>query len=202
MEFKDLYSFAEDAITEREKSGKKTAVPVRNLADEIIQKTIWLESVNIYPVDHHKNDPFGHYECHGNQESHWEEADAWTALITYNNTLNICEKRFVVCKELMHVFDKEQSQVRNGDQYKILVTEIELRPINQSEQYISENTAQWMALLVLCPKIHRDKMVALAENDTISFFEVALKFRIPESVVQSLISEYYDSAYDLLIQNG
>ena len=99
----------------------------------------------------------------------------------------------------MHIFDTEEGSVRNEDEYRGFLGEIEMKPMEPSIKYISENTAKWMALLVLCPKTHRDAVKIMAEEEDISNYDVALKFQIPEQIIPSLFSEYYDNAYNALI---
>ena len=76
-----------------------------------------------------------------------------------------------------------------------------MKPIDPSEKYLSENTAKWMALLILCPKDYRDEVKALAEAEGLTPHGVALKLKIPETIVSSLFSEYYDINYNKFINS-
>jgi hypothetical protein len=195
MDFSELYAFAQSIITSREEAGKVSAiVPVADLKEEIVRKVDWLHDINFHPVETIEGDPLGHYECFSDTESRWDEPDSWVALITYSRTLNVCEQRFVWCKEMMHVFDTVDGCVKTADEYRGLLTEIEMKPIEPSESYLSENQAKWLALLILCPKIQRDIMLA-KKADGLTNYEVALAFRIPEVIVPSLFSQYYDRYY-------
>ena len=92
MEFHDLYNFAQAVISQREVDGKTSAiVPVVDLKKELVGKVEWLLDINFHPVDRQPDDPLGHYECHSDTDSRWEEPDAWLALITYGRDLNTCE---------------------------------------------------------------------------------------------------------------
>ncbi len=201
--FPELYDLAQMLISAREAAGKKSAiVSVFALKEALVANVRWLDDVNFHPVERRRGDqpdPLGHYECYSDTESMWEAPETWVALITYGDDLNWCERRFVWCKELMHIFDTEDGQVKTPEQYRGLLTEIEMRPIGPSESYLSENTAKWMALLILCPKEQRDRMMAEKKEKGLTDYDVALSFRIPQGVVSSLFSRYYDEYYDRFV---
>jgi hypothetical protein len=205
MLFSDLYNFAETYLSEREKAGKKSAiVSIYDLKTHIVENVNWIEDINFWPVDCREGDPLGHYECHGNAESRWEDDDAWIVLISYDeepDRLNDCYQRLVWCKEMMHIFDSEPAMVHSDQRYTDLVGEIELRPLDPSEMYISENRAKWMALIILCPKPFRDRVKVEKEEGALSDYDIALRFRIPEIAVPSLMSDYYDTAFEALVSN-
>lgn len=202
MEYVDLYNLAQEIITARSEAGKSSAiVPVAELKAALIQGVGWLSDINFHPIETKPGDPLGHYECHSEAESQWEEPNSWVVLITYASNLGVSEQRFVWCKELMHIFDTEDGCVKTPDEFRGLLTEIELKPIDPSEQYLTENAAKWKALLVLCPKQQRDEMKIRAAQEGLSHYDIALHFRIPEPVVSSLFSEYYDRYYERFIEN-
>jgi hypothetical protein len=200
MEFLDLYNLAQKLISEREKAGKNTLiVPVADLKEALIREIGWLEDINFHPVDTRDGDPIGHYECYSDTADRWEEPNSWVVLITYCNNLSDCGDRFVWCKEMMHIFDTEDGCVKTSEEYRGLLKEIELKPIDPSEAYLSENRAKWLALLVLCPKEQRDSMMARKAEEGLTDYDVALHFRIPESIVPSLFSSYYDTYYERFV---
>lgn len=200
MDYGDLYNLAQDIITKRTEVGKASAiVPVHELKSALIQGVSWLSDINIHAVETKEGDPLGHYECHSEAESRWDEPNAWVVLITYDSKLSMNEQRFVWCKELMHIFDTEDGCVKTPDEYRGLLTEIELKPIDPSPQYLSENQAKWKALLILCPKKQRDEMKAKAAAEGLSNYDVSLHFRIPEAIVVSLFSDYYDQYYERFV---
>lgn len=73
--------------------------------------------------------------------------------IRYHESLNVCWKRFVCCKELMHVFDNAQEKTNSPERFRDLLSELEtpLEAENSSEMYRAESRAMWMALAILCP---------------------------------------------------
>ena len=200
MDFIDLYRFAQQQLTSRIQAGKaSTVVSVWDLKAELVRGVAWIDDINFHPVETKKGDPLGHYECHADTDSRWEEPNEWVVLITYGAHLNMCKRRFVWCKELMHIFDTYDGCVKTADEYRGLLEEIELKPIEPSEAYLSENQAKWLALLVLCPKTQRDEMKKRAVAEGLSDYDVALHFRIPEVIVPSLFSDYYDKYFDRFV---
>ena len=196
MEFADLYALAQEMIATRIADGKVAAiVPVAELKIALIDRVDWLDDINIHPIDAKDGDPLAHYECYSDTDSKYEEPTSWVVLITYASDLSNCEKRFVWCKEMMHIFDTEGGCVKTEEQYRGLLSEIELKPLEPSEAYLSENQAKWLALLILCPKPQRDAMMRRKASEGLTDYDVALHFRIPEAVVPSLFSEYYDRYY-------
>jgi hypothetical protein len=136
-----------------------------------------------------------HFECYNETESAYEPAVSWVALITYDSKLNFEEERFVQTKELMHIFDCDEGLVQTADEYLGFITEIELEPpFDRSERYTTENDAKWKALLCLCPAHCRNEWVAKFHAGLISKYDLALEFRIPESLVNFVVSPYYDDA--------
>lgn len=200
MDFKALYHLAEQLIEERIQAGKVVAiVPVADLKDALKAQVSWIGDINFHPIQTKPGDPLGHYECHSEAESAWEDPDSWVVLITYCAALSLPEQRFVWCKEMMHIFDTEDGCVKTEEEYRGLLTEIELKPIDASTAYLSENTAKWLALLVLCPKPQRDQMKARVQAGELTDYDVALHFRIPEVIVPSLFSDFYDRYYQRFV---
>lgn len=203
MDYRDLYNLAQDIITDRAEAGKNSQiVPVLRLKPALIDGIPWLAGINFHGIETKEGDPLGHFECHSDAEGQWDEPDGWVALITYDKSLNWCKKRFVWCKELMHLFDTVDGCVKTPDEYRGLLTEIELKPLDPSEGFLTENTAKWKGLLVLCPKKQRDEMKVRAQADGLTDYDVALHFRIPEINVQALFSDYYDKYFERFITNA
>lgn len=201
MDYVDLYRLAQTIITTRAEAGKASAiVPVADLKDALIRGISWLDDINFHPIETKEGDPLAHFECYSDTEDRWDEPNAWVALITYDGGLNWCERRFVWCKELMHIFDTEDGCVKTEEEYRGLLREIEMKPIDPSERYLTENMAKWLALLVLCPKVQRDAMRERVEREDLTNYEVALAFRIPEVIVSSLFSDYYDQYYRRFVE--
>jgi len=207
MNLEQLYKFSQNIMRERvERKENSVAIPVIDLVEELKTKIKWIEDINIRPVPCREGDPHGHYELHGNRQSRWDDDDAWVVLITYDRVYkdndNLCYRRYVWSKELMHVFDTTDGQISDGDRFRTLLDEIEYEPPKdtRSEAYWAENSAYWKALLVLCPKVYRDEIKAKWDANELTDYEVALHFRIPEELVKSLFSAAYDLAYNAYLK--
>lgn len=203
MEFVELYKIAEDAVLKRLKDGQTPIVSVSDLARKLKYGTSWLDAINFYPVKDCKEEgaPLGMFKCYADQDFGYDES-GWLAAIYYNEDViedNDCWRRFVCCKELMHVFDTEDGLVNTSERYIDLAEEIANRPLGgPSPALISEHRAQWMALLILCPKTQRD--IILSCDETSTDYEIALRHRIPEEFVPVLKSDDYENAFNELIQ--
>lgn len=99
---------------------------------------------------------------------------------------NKCWSRFVLVKELMHLFDSEIEATDNGDEFDRLLTELSVDAISRSDQMQSEINSFWMALAVLCPEQERQELEEKRKNGLIDDYGIALKLRIPQKYVPSL----------------
>lgn len=204
MEYKDLYHASEQWIANRTANNEAVvAVPIAHLKTQVIDAIDWLNGVNFWPVNCHEGDPFGHFELFGDRESRWDDDNAWTARISYDQTLINDDERYVWAKEMMHIFDAQDGQVNSEILFKSLLYQIEIEPPTEdrTEVYWADNEARWKAVLILCPKTYRDQQKALfdAPNGNTTIYDVAAYFRIPETIARSTMSQGYDSAYSRYI---
>jgi len=199
MDFKQLYEFSLKTMLGEGGTDKFRPITVFDIKAFLIDNTPWLGGINFHPVSCDPDDPYGHFECYGEEDSRWDDADSWVVLVTYNDdesVLNTCKRRFVWLKELMHVFDPADSYTCSKEHFFNLMSDIETRPIDPSDAYSTENWAKWLALLIFVPKPFRDEAVKQIQDEGVSEYEIALKFRIPEAVVSALTSPHYDKAMD------
>ena len=203
MNFKNLYEFSLREMQKSVEAGKLKPVSIYDIKRYLVDNVEWLGDINFYPVNCSPEDPYGHFECHGEQESRWEDPESWVVVITYNDdddVLNFCGRRFVWLKELMHIFDPEDSYTCSKDHFFDLMSDIETRPIAPSSAYLTETVALWLALMVFVPKPFRDEAKEQIESGEASEYEIALKFRIPEAVVSALISKHYEDTLNTYLQ--
>jgi hypothetical protein len=128
----------------------------------------------------------------------------WVTDIRYANTLNLCWKRFVCCKELMHVFDSEDEKSSNAERFQTLLNELEATPLREeaSEMFYSENRTKWKALAVLCPMSVRDHILARRlAGDLPDTYDVALELRLPEDFVPTILSDKFPQVVDILLSD-
>jgi len=202
MEFTDLYSIAESLVQSRSAASQRPLIMVSELVSPIVKNTSWLRCVNFYPISDCEDDgdPLGMFKCYAGQDAMYETENAWMAAVYQNSEIignNLCWQRFVRCKELMHIFDENVAYVDSTEAYTDLLEEIVTKPVGvPTKKIISENLAQWMALLILCPKSERDKTISDPADD----YGIALRYRIPTFYVDAIRSEHYETAHKMLVK--
>jgi hypothetical protein len=118
-------------------------------------------------------------------------------LVFYAKSLNVCWRRFVCCKELMHIFDNIPSQTKSRDECTKLVSELLLpgNPVEYSKQVLADHVAIIKALVVLCPVGVTKHIRTKFEAGELSPYQVALFFRIPEIYVSYILSDSFGRAH-------
>lgn len=205
--FKDLYSFSEGYIADLcKESGDDIFVPVTRLIRELTRNVDWLHEIKVYPVKNTKEDDrvWGMYERIADQDAQYEPENSEIVYIAHGDWQNRCHKRFVCSKEILHVFDERSALASTSRHYSLLTKEIEdhqsieTRPLERSPQMNAEILAQWRAMLLLCPKPERDKIISDIDGND---YYWAYKYAIPEGLIATIRSDSYEMAYDDLILN-
>jgi hypothetical protein len=124
----------------------------------------------------------------------------WTTDIRYHSGLNMCWRRYVCCKELMHTFDDDRERTNSPAKYAQLLSELESPPLptDMSPMNLSENRTKWMALAVLCPMPVREHFRSSWQAERLSDYDVALELRIPELAIKTIMSDYFVRVVDQL----
>jgi len=120
MKFQDLYNFANGLAA--------PVVPLKALTERIVADHGEVEAVNFYPVDIDPDILLGYIEYERERTSAYDAAFT-VANIRYSRALNRCWRRFVCCKELMHVFDSEDERVNTRSRFIQLMSEFESVPL-------------------------------------------------------------------------
>lgn len=202
MKFRDLYNLALSETSRRMAAGKYSAVTFAFLRDRAVQGIPDLIGVNVEKVQCEPGDPQGHFVLYAQGESAYEEPEGWVALITVDLALPDATRNFVKIKELMHVFDEEESLVSDDATFRNFLDEIEFQPISErTAQYNSENRAKWMALLCLCPSDLRIHWKALINSGARAPYDCALALNVPPWVASQILSDSYDSALTHLLDD-
>ncbi len=203
--YKDIYRFAAEYFSAQQANADETkALPVKMLVRQLELHIDWLQSVRIYPIGSTSPEDkvWGAYERIADQNAEYETLDTHNVYIMHGDWQNLCTKRFVCCKELLHVFDHKSAQVSSDAAYSALKNEIEdyqaieTRPFEMSDPMKSENQAQWKALILLCPMGEREKVMSTADSD----YAIALRYRIPETLIETIKSDSYLNAYKAFIE--
>lgn len=110
-------------------------------------------------------------------------------------------QRFVVAKELMHVFDSPTEKANNIDRFKNLVSQIASKPMltDMEAYYVSDRNAYWKALICLIPPWLREKYLADWNALNGSLSNAAAELRLPEPYVAAAMGGYYDTALNHLL---
>lgn len=159
------------------------------------------DELHYVPVDLDPEVSLGHIKQYRLSQGVYNPDPLWVTEIRYFKDLNVCWRRFVCCKELMHVFDNTDERTDTLEKFEQLLDEIEapLPADAQSPMYRTESITKWMAVLILCPKPVREFLRPQWEAGEMSDYEVALELRIPEVLIPSIMSPRYDLVYNLLV---
>ena len=191
MKFVDLYEYANGMAGD--------VIPVRELRTHIIAHHPNVGGIEFYPVDLDENVSLGHIKYERDRTSAYDD-EFTVANIRFSKTLNRCMRRYVCCKEMMHVFDSPEERVDSADKFLRLMNELEAIPLKEdiSPMFASELNAEWMAALVLCPQRLRDALRPAWVAGEKSDYDVALALKIPETIIKGIMGDYYDSARAIL----
>lgn len=124
----------------------------------------------------------------------------WRCLIFYAKDLNTCWRRFVCCKELMHLFDGTAERTNTKERFEEQLAELATLPLAEdaSARIKAEHRAVWMALGVFAPLSLRNLFLSRWQSKDMTDYDVALKFRIPEAYVPALMSARFEMAIKIL----
>lgn len=192
MIFKDLYEYAENVDA--------PIVRVKDLARRIVAHHQEVGEITFTPVVLDENTTLGYVVYDYDRSSAYDHEYSILG-VRYSDRLNSCHRRYVCCKETMHSFDTPEEQANSRDKFFTLMRELEANPLagNASAMLNSENQAEWMALLVLCPKTRRDTLKLQWEKHELTSRQVAEKLLVPEWTIRPLMGELYDQAYQELV---
>lgn len=174
----------------------------RVLVPKIIEITPQ-DRVYFTPVELDTEVSLGHIKQYRQQNSVYDSDPEWITDIRYASTLNVCWKRFVCCKELMHVFDSEDERSGSAERFQTLLNELEAPPLpgQASEMYYSENRTKWKALAILCPLSVRNHILARRlAGELQDDYDIALELRIPEDYVQAILSDRFPYVVAALLE--
>ncbi len=141
----------------------------------------------------------GYFLSHDNRDSSIVKIYGCNVIVLARD-MNDCWKRFVLTKELMHLFDKADVQTNTEVVFKDLLSEFEApSPANQSLQFKSEIAGFWMAIACLCPEESRLDFIDQFGKGHIDHYGIALKLKIPEQYVRQLFRRDYKDIIDVLL---
>jgi hypothetical protein len=192
MNFIDIYRYACEISSE--------SVSVEALKKKIIREHPTVHEIIFFRCDLDVAISRGHMVLFLDRSSPHDEPYVVSS-VRFSNSLNRCWRRFVCCKELMHLFDPSLSKTSNRAQFIELLNELENNPINvtASARFNSERYAEWQALFVLCPKNLRKKYKDLFDAKAISHSEIAQKLLIPEVYIRTILDMRYELYHEEIV---
>jgi hypothetical protein len=111
-----------------------------------------------------------------------------------------CWERFVVTKEVMHLFDDSDDITDTDEKFAGLLESFGTPIPSPAPQKVSDYKGIWMALACLCPEKNRLEFQALLEKNQIDHYGIALQLRIPEQYVPLLFRSDYLELINILIK--
>ena len=194
MNFTDLYHTVEAAGVE--------PAAFECLRAQVLQGIGWLEDVKIWRLTHKPPTREARYSLFDDRTSAYNE-EYLVADISYCASFedDPPELRFALTKELMHVFDARETWIDTRDKFVKFLKDLQNTPLDIANGSVnSEHLARWMAILVLCPRPLRESMKAQLANKEKLLPELAENWALPEWLISVAIDDYYDDAFQVLIQ--
>lgn len=141
----------------------------------------------------------GRYKVFYEQEAPYAVAQKTHAKIGYSNELNICWQRFVICKELCHIFWHDAPEFRSTSAAVLMSVVGALTgkgfSSSMAPAILTEDFAVTAAIDLLFPLEARIAFEADYREGKITALDIAHKFRIPEHYVrESLHPDFHDMA--------
>lgn len=113
------------------------------------------------------------------------------ATVVVSRDLNYCWERFVVIKELMHLFDSELDKLGAAEEFESLIAEM-IGPLpERSVAMESEIVAFWRAIGIVCPEAKRQEFHRQRDAGRTSNLDIATALRMPELYVSALFEPNY-----------
>jgi hypothetical protein len=195
MTFARLYQFAREL--------GQYPIVLEGVVDKKAMELTSQDELCYVPLDLDPQISLGHIKQYRVQNGVYNADPTWVTEIRYLKTLNVCWKRYVCCKELMHVFDNEEERTNTADKFMQLVEEIEtpLPGDKASPMYETETRTLWMAVAILCPENLRQHFQPDWEAKKLSDYDVALELRIPEVLIKTIMSPSYETMVPFLTEH-
>lgn len=195
MTFGRLYRFANNL--------RNHPIILEGVVDAKAMELTAQDELYYVPVDLDPHISLGHIKQYRIQTGIYNGDPTWVTEIRYFQGLNTCWKRYVCCKELMHVFDSQAERTDTAEKFQQLVNEIET-PLPRDEaspMYDTESRTLWMAIAVLCPSDLREQFKPKWDGKQLSDYEVALELRIPEVLIKTIMGSQYDRMIPFLTEH-
>lgn len=119
------------------------------------------------------------------------------SIIEISKYHNQCYRRFVVCKELIHIMDHEKAATKTDAEIEQLISQLAFADTsNQKEQlkkdYLADKSAEFKALAVLAPEQIINDLRVPYENGIKTDRDIAVFLQIPEVYISLLFSTNFE----------
>lgn len=191
MNFIDLYRFANEQTDD--------SVPVESLRKQVIAHHTTVGDVEFWGCQLDSDVSRGHMVLSLDRSSAYDDAYI-VASVRFDADLDKAWRRYVCCKELMHVFDDSFQRVDCREKFLRLMEELENNPIavNQSEMFKSERDAEWQALLALCPPRLRQMYKPVFDSGELDADAVAARLIVPPVLIRAIMGAQYERTLERL----
>jgi Zn-dependent peptidase ImmA (M78 family) len=115
-----------------------------------------------------------------------------THVIVVGREQSRCWDRFVVVKELLHLFDTPETATADPEQFGACLSELAQPSGSMSPAGRREFEAMWLAMAILCPERCRERLVEEFNAQRLTYLDIATKLRVPQILVSMLFDDRYD----------
>lgn len=123
-------------------------------------------------------------------------------IIIFARGISDLEQRFVIVKELMHLFDEALERVSTPKEFEGLLSDMSVTPpAKPTAAMQSEARCIWMALIILCPETLRQDIQRKRELGEINDEQVSQQLRIPTIYVPMLFVPNFKDIVALVLAN-
>jgi len=152
---------------------------------------LWADGLNTQRVR-------GYYLSGKNTNHRFIQQNGGLPVVVFARDLDDSWARFVIVKELMHLFDDPLHSLGSPPEFDALLTEFTSGLPHRSAAMESEINSFWMALGCLCPEGMRQEMQQ-ARGVTLSDADIAAQLLIPTQYVPNLFTPNFKNIISELI---
>jgi hypothetical protein len=160
---------------------------------EAIMAGAHLDSLVFEPFEPNGDGILGRYELSYESEGPYAQATKLHARVCYASTENVCWRRFIICKEMCHIFWNDEPHFQSANAAVLMAVVGNLTGSNQvpaamAPAILTEQAAVVAALDILFPL--EDRIKAFEDHTgsrKVPTIAIARRYRIPEYyVIESL----------------
>ena len=192
MSYKELYKFCQ-----------QQSIPVSRkiIADKALELTN-RPPIKLWRADMDINRLRGFYLSADNVDHQFVRQCKGQSIVVTARGLNNCWERFVVTKELMHLFDNPLESAGTTRDLDDLLALFTSEPLSRTAPMTSEIRAFWMALACLCPEHIRQDFDRKLNTGEVTVSAIAKALLIPEQYVPQLFVPQFKQMMSKLTESA